>query len=380
MKKQAVLLGLFSFFLLLGTTESVQAQKAGKFTSFNQETDEMGVTGEYFGMVDKRDFGFRFVKESGGKMVNELHYFEKKGSEPQLILSFKENYYTKNKVKLFYKLTGSSASSYVELIEIDPGVFAQISTDYNNNGNAVPPEAKRKVVDLYAKNKASFTTWNLETAQAKVEAIMMALNTEQLEKIKASLMKFDSYSNYKGKIAFTKGSNYFRNTHSNQPVEKLESFITKAELGNVVAYKPYFEQPIMVSHPGAWFNISYEMLGEKADREALRKSSTFYAQNIPAIDKYKDEFYLPGRGAIDNNGSVDYAFLELLRLVQNKVKEGGIYDLKVTVWAFKDGQNIAPLAEGTIQLEYTKEASGTKGLLFDPVNGWVSKIEKWLAE
>ena len=57
---------------------------------------------------------------------------------------------------------------------------------------------------------------------------------------------------------------------------------------------------------------------------------------------------------------------------------GGVYDLKVTIWAYKDGANIDPVASGTIQLEYTKEATGTKKLLFDPVEGWVSKLEKVL--
>ena len=50
---------------------------SGNFEQFNQETDELGITGQYFGKVDKRSFGFRFVKEADGKIVNELHYFEK---------------------------------------------------------------------------------------------------------------------------------------------------------------------------------------------------------------------------------------------------------------------------------------------------------------
>mgnify|MGYP000678153817 CR=1 FL=1 len=42
------------------------------------------MSGEYFGLVDTKAFGFKFVKESEGKMVNELHYWEKKADEPQL--------------------------------------------------------------------------------------------------------------------------------------------------------------------------------------------------------------------------------------------------------------------------------------------------------
>ena len=352
--------------------------KGGKFASFNEETDELGVTGEYFGLVDKRSFGFRFVKEADGKLVNRLDYFEKKGTTPQVSLSLKENYYQKNKIKLFYTVV---SNTYVEIIEVEPGVFAQISSTYNNNGNAVPPDAKRKVDDVLVKDKSKHSTWDIETAQAKVEMIMISLNTENLAKIKEKLMTFDSYKKYKGKIAFAKGTNYFRNDRDNEPKEKLEWMITKSELGNTLAFKPYFEQILAVSHPGAWFNITYEMAGEKTDREALRKSSTFFSKNIPLMEKDKDQFYFfYARGPIDNNGSADYAYLELLRKLKDKLKEGQTYDLKVTVWAFKDGENIAPVAEGTIQQEFTKGETGSKKLLLDPVSGWIPKMETWVNE
>ena len=210
---------------------------------------------------------------------------------------------------------------------------------------------------------------------------MTSLNTEKLEKTKETLMSFESYKNYHGKIAFAKGTNYFRNDRDNEPKEKLEWFISKAELGNTLAFKPYFEQPLMIAHPGAWFNITYELAGEKTDREALRKTSTFFSSNIPQMDKDKDAYYFfSARGPIDNNGSADYAYLELLRKIKNKVQEGQSYDLVVTVWAHKDGVNIAPMATGTIKMEYTKEEKGTKALLFDPVNGWIPKMEKWVNE
>lgn len=352
--------------------------KGGKFSSFNAETDDLGVTGEYYALVDsKHSFGLRFVKEDGGKLVNRLDFFEKK-NEPQASLSLKENYYQKNKVKLFYALVNNT---YLELLEMEPGVFAQITSNYSNNGNAVPPDAERKVFDVLAKDKSKFSTWDVATAQAKVELIMTSLNTEKMDKDKAKLMTFEAYKNYHGKIAFAKGSNYFRNDRYNEPKEKLEWFITKAELGNTLAFKPYFEQPLMVSHPGAWFNITYEMAGEKTDREALRKSSTFFAKNIPAMENDKDKFYFfHARGPIDNNGTADYAYLELLRKVKDKIKIGQSYDLKVTVWAYKDGENIAPVATGKIQMEHTKDAEGSKALLFDPEKGWIPKMEKWVNE
>src|SRR5688572_21246262 len=52
--------------------------KGGSFSSFNEETDEMGITGEYFALKDKNTFGLRFVKEEGGKLVNKIDFYEKK--------------------------------------------------------------------------------------------------------------------------------------------------------------------------------------------------------------------------------------------------------------------------------------------------------------
>ena len=150
----------------------------GPFADFNAETDEMGVTGQYYCLTDKKAYGFRFVKEEGGKVVNSLHYFEKKGSKPQLKLSLKESYYTKNQVKLFFAWVSASASDYVELIEVAPGVDAQITSDRSmNDDGPVPLDAKRTVKDVYAKDKASFETWDVETAQAKVDMLIASLNT-----------------------------------------------------------------------------------------------------------------------------------------------------------------------------------------------------------
>lgn len=382
MKKQLILTTAFSILFTLVAVKKTNAQKAAKpgpFAALNEIQDELGMSGEYNSLNDKKPYGFKFIKEADGKIVNELQYFEKKGNTPQATLSLKESYYTKHKVKMFYTVI---SNTYVEVLELEPGVLAQITSNYNNNGNAVPPDAQRKVLDVLAKNKSSFDTWTVDVAQAKVEMMMVALNVEKIEKTKATLMTFDSYKNYKGKIAFAKGTNYFRNERANEPKEKLEWFITKAELGNTLAFKPYFEDMFSAKYPGAWFNITYELAGEKTDREALRKSNSFFSKNIPVMKKGDmDDFYFYyGRGPIDNNGSADYAYLELLRLVKDKIKEGQTYELKVTVWAFKDGENIAPVAIGTIQMEYTKGENGTKKLLFDPVSGWVPKMEKWINE
>lgn len=364
-------------------SKSGSGSKGGNpFESFNTESDEMGITGAYTGLSDSKPYGYKFVKEDQGKLVNQLFYFDKAGNEPQLKMDMKESYYRKAEVKLFYKWLSASASGYIELIEVDPGVLAQIKSDRSYNDGPVALDATRTVVDVYAKDQSSFDTWDVETAQAKVDMLIGSLKADEVVKIKKKLERFEVYSKYKGKIAFAKGTNYLRNQKSNEPTENPSNFITKAELGATVAFKPYFEQPLEISHPGAWFNITYEMAGETTDREKLRKSSTIFAENIPQIDKDQEKFYFwyPKVTVNTSNNVADYAFLELLRKTQDQLSAGQVYDLKVTVWAYKDGANIDPVASSTIQLEYTKEENGTKKLLFDPVKGWVTVLEDLLDE
>ncbi len=404
MKKQTVITAILSLFLIIGISNTAEAQfgkkalgqgkkalnmgkkgkkKGGKganFTEFNSETDEMGITGEYFGLKESGAIGLRFVKENEGKIVNELHYFEGKG-EPTKKLILKESYYTKHQVKMFFLWTSSGSNSYTEMMELAPGVFAVIKGNQTIKRYEDPMtlSATRTVVEVRAKNKADFDTWDIETAQAKVDMLIATLNAANSEKIKKKLMRFEAYKNYKGKIAFAKATNSLKTQKVDQANHKVADFITKRELGETVAFKPFFEQTLAASHPGAWFNITYEMAGETTDREALRKSSTKFSKNIPQIDKDQDKFFfLSPKITVNTHRNVaDYAFLELLRLTQDKLQAGKTYDLKVTVWAYKDGANIDPVATGTIQLEY---GTKTEKRLFDPIKGWVTVLEDYLDE
>lgn len=401
MRKQILVTCVLSIAMLFGTSNDSNAQfkrllkkatskksssskskSGGTFAYLNNEKDDLGLSGEYHGLKDKKAFGFRFVKENEGKVVNELHYWEKKQEKPQLKMNFKESYYRKKQVKMFFVWMSSYAKSYIEVFEIAPGVLAQTqqtSRSINKYEESVPLDSKRTVIEVMAKNKADLETWDIETAQAKVDMLISTLNTAKIAKTKKKLMRFETYKNYHGKIAFAKSTNYLKSSRANQPVEKPANFITKRELGETVAFKPYFEQPLSVSHPGAWFNITYEMVGQKTSREALRKTSAKFSKNIPQLNDFVNDFYFyyPKVTINTSNNVADYAFLELLRLTQDDLSEGKVYDLKVTVWAYKDGQNIDPIATGTIQLEYTKN---TEKLLLDPVKGWITVLEDYLDE
>jgi len=342
--------------------------KGKSFTEFNSETDELGLTGEYTVLVENMRIGLRFLKLKDGALANKLELYFKSKETPDYTLELKEKYLRKHQIKYF---TGSKSS----LVVIAEGVLAEMSVSHEG----------RKVTNVYAKDKAEFETWDLETAQAKVDMISMTLDSEQVASDKAKLEKISSaYKNNKGKVVFAESYRWLSKREQTQhnPMVNEKVFRTKLMLGANIGYKPFFEMPLSSSHPGAWFNITYELAGHKTDREALRKSSTFYAKNIPQMDDSMDIngfYFFYGKAALDSR-TLDYAFLELLRLAQGKFVAGKTYDLKVTVWAHKDGENIDAVATGTLQLEYKSGAKETKYKLFDPVNGWIPKLEGWLDE
>jgi hypothetical protein len=390
MKKQTLLTLVLSIGMLIGGTNSANAQfgkllknavkknkssssKKGKtkgksFSEFNSESDELGLTGEYTVLVGNQRIGLRFVKLKDGALANKLEMYVDSKENSYYTWELKEKYLRKHQLKYF---TGSKSSA----VEIAEGVMAEMKVSHEG----------RKVTNVYARDKAEFETWDIETAQAKVDMISMTIDSEEVTSNKAKLEKISAaYKNNKGKVVFAESYRWLskREQTAHDPMVDEKVFRSKLMLGANIGYKPFFEMPLAVSHPGAWFNITYEIAGHKTDREALRKSSTFYAKNIPQMDKsidLKGFYFFYGKAALDDR-IVDYAFLELLRLAQNDFTSGKTYDLKVTVWAYKDGQNIDSVATGTLQLEYKPKPTQTKYKLFDPKYGWIPKIEGWLDE
>jgi len=338
---------------------------AGNFEAFNQETDEMGVTGQYFGKIDKKSFGFRFVKEVDGKIVNELHYFEKKKStEPQLKLFLKESYYSKNKVKLFYVWVNSNAAGYVELIELEPGILAQTAqTTESSNGGPASIDVKRTVKDIYAKNQEKLAAWDIETAQAKVDMVMASLNTEKIEKENAEWMKNEVYAKNLEKVVFAAQWYHLQKQgYSNKVAVNGADFKTELDMGGNMVFMAFFKSPPKVKHPGQQINIVYEMNGQKTDRETLRKKSAAWS-NMVKILETKDwdcrqsetravrEFNQYHRQFVQ-----DYAAIQLLYDNKAKFKVDQTYDLNVKFYSYRDGENGELLAQGTVKLKYTAAA------------------------
>lgn len=362
MKKMKMILTI-AMLLVYGT--QMNAQIKGNFETFNAEKDELGITGQYFGKVDKRSFGFRFVKEADGKIVNELHYFEKKKSaEPQLKLSMKESYYSKNKVKFFYAWVNSSAAGYVEVIEVDPGILAQVTqSSHSSNGGPAPLDAKRKVVDVMAKDQAKLEAWDLETAQAKVDMIITSLNTEKLEKEKAEWMKNEVYAKNVDKVVFAAQWYHLQKQgYPDQIAVNGADFKTELDMGGNMNFMAFFSVPPSIKYPGQQINIEYEMAGKKTNRETLRKKSAAWSNMVPIIETKKFEYRQSPTRAIREYNQYqsqfvqDYAAIQLLYDNKDKLKVGQTYDFTVRIYAHRDGENGAVLAEGTVKLKYTEKA------------------------
>ncbi len=350
--------------ILFGYDSNAQTIKAN-FDAFNLEKDEMGVTGQYFGKVDKRSFGFRFVKEVDGKIVNELHYFEKKKSaEPQLKMSLKESYLTKNKVKLFYAWVNSSAAGYVELIELESGVLAQIQGDQsNNNGGPITLEAKRKVIDVMVKDQAKLATWDVETAQAKVDMIIASLNTEKIEKENAEWMKNEVYAKNVQKVVFA--AQWYHLQKQGYP-DKIgvngADFKTELEMDGNMMFMAFFKVPPSVKYPGQQINIEYEMNSQKVNRETQRKKSAAWSNMVKIIETKDVEYRQSSTRSIREYNAYqraymqDYAAIQLLYSNKDKFKVGQSYQITVRFYAHRDGENGDLIAEGVVKLKYTEKA------------------------
>ncbi|UKN00582.1 hypothetical protein K6119_12660 [Paracrocinitomix mangrovi] len=363
------------------------------YSHLNEINDEYGVSGAYTsldpeevkapsGMIKKiNDFGFEFVKEKDGNVVNELTWHISKTDKVDLKL--KESWKTKNNQVVFYKWL--SASKYIELIQLEPGVFAgtTVKNSIPNNGGAAPADWERTVENVFAKDPAQLEVYDKETAKAKTDMIMMSLNAEAIEKKKKEMEGYEAYKNYVGKIAFSDVLNIFNYQYTDKPTEDPKKFKKELEIGKEMYLRAYLDKPLAIAYPGAWFNISYEMKGKKTDRESLRAKSSFYSKNIPRKDRYLGDFCTWVHSTIEKQRGFDvwdYAYVELLYQLKDEFKVGETYELTVTFSAFKDGENIATVAQGKVNLKFTEDS---KKLLFNNETGSlgiINKYEKYLNE
>lgn len=375
---------------LAAKAAKVKAGKGGKkkkggnkFMSFNELDDATQVSGAYTALekesvkingYDRKvdQFGLKYIKEKDGKIIHKLELYYSKTNFLQYYM--KENIWNKHQVRLFVL----KSNSYMEAIVIDSGVIA--FTSAKNSLWATP----RTIENILVKDPSKLEIYDKETAKVKVDLIMMKLNSEALKKKKKEMLEYKAYKEYMNKIAFSHRLNNFVYNRKDKPAEDPKNFTKKLVMGKDIYFRGYLENPLVVSHPGAWFNFSYEMEGVKVDREQLRSTSSFFSKNIPRKDNgYQDAYCTWVHALMEKRGTLnvwDYAYIELLYQLKDKLVLGKSYQMKVTLHAYKDGENIADLATSTITLVYNEQS---KKELFrnDPNNpGVFKKYEKWKDE
>ena len=341
-----------------------KTKSKGKFASFNEINDELGLSGQYFGLVNKGPYGFKFVKEADNKIINELHFYMKPNSVEQKFY-LKEGWYRKNGVKLFYYWRNPNADAYDELIEIDEGVLAYVKQSKYTQNDDEPAnlEADRTVKDVFAKDPSKLEVYDLETAQAKVEMIINSLNTEKYEKERKNWEKFDIYKNNINKIVFSDNSQYLqKHGYPHKLGVDGKGFKTELDMAGNMLFMAFFEMPPSAKYPGQQITIEYEMNGETANREECRRRSTAWSDAVKILETNDFKYFQsPVRAVREYNSYYgqyvqDYAAMEVLYKNKDKFEVNKTYPLNVKIYSYRDGEKGDLLAEGTVMLKYSENA------------------------
>lgn len=298
----------------------------------------------------KDDIQLTFVGEESGKIENKL-VIKWKGGEIRGFLD--EKLYNSKKIAWF-KSDGENS-----FIKLDDGVIAIA----NRTGTAIG--------DVLAKDAAKLKDFDLETAKALVDGMMGDVNAGATEDGLKKMMKFDAFKNNLEKVVFADNRNTFFNAYG-EPKEDPKKHIKSQILGKTVYFNYYSATNAEAKYgKSAEYNIEYEMEGIKKDRKTCSKLGRNWAQSIKKIDVANRHLFLNGRSFCDPVEKIyDYAFLSLMNDVSGKLMFGKTYNLKVTIYVYKDGANVATLGTGIIALKYEPESKA----LMDLWAEWISQM------
>ncbi|KOY87002.1 hypothetical protein AD998_13395 [bacterium 336/3] len=338
-------------------------------------TDETGISGTYYALkgiqfnktVFQKTLKLQFLAKENGKVVNKLNvYYNKDGgfNTPYLDEKMKEKNITMFKCsdcnQLFYY------SSYVnsEFYQPEAGVVIV----YEDNA--------KKVVDVWAKDKAKLEVYDLETAQAKYDQFKKQADSEKFEQKKKSLMSnYPTYKENIGKVVFVDNFGVFNYQYTDQPKEDSKSFVKSQSMGKSIYWGAYLPMPMTVTCGNTCLrNMEYEMEGIKTSREELRNKSRKWSDMIkekPAEDRFclNNGFQL-----ISHRENIwDYAYIYVLYQNREKFQLGKSYKLTARLYSHKDGANVEKVAEGSIMLVYDQDAKKELSDIF-------TKFEQFLNE
>ena len=341
---------LMALFLLLATNFVFAQADLGKLTGKYFAADGL----EYQNMMkmqkkQKEDIEIKFVGEENGSIANKL-VLKWKGGELKALLD--EKLYNKKKTAIFRQ-------GEINFIMLEDGVLAL--TDKNGT----------EVNDVLAKDKNKLKDFDIETAKALVEQLMGELNAGETNAQLEKMMKSPTFKNNLGKVVFSDSRALFQSPYG--LVEYDEKKHLKSQtIGKGIAFNFYTNINVEAKYgKSSEMNIEYEMEGVKKDRKSLSKLGRTWAESIPNISATHNFMFLNGRAiGIPATKSFDYAFLALMSSLNSKLMFGRTYNMKVTIYAYKDGANVAKLAEGTIALKYEPGSKAD----FDLWKEWIDSM------
>lgn len=329
--------------------------KSGKVHDKDYE-DSKGVSGTYYALngnvfndVSQKTLKFNFVEKEDGKFINNLRIFY--NGDNAVYFYLMESATKKVGGKVFQISNGYKNDIIVEIAD---GVYARIvASVYPDN-----LYGGEEVVDVLAKNKDDFETFDIETAQAKYDNMLRKSMKVEVDKRREDLMTYKAYKENIGKVVFVPSYGVFNYRYKDKPKEDPSKFIKSTSMGAALYYGAYLNEPMDVScGKDCEFTAVYEMNGVTADRVALRNSEAKWQRMVKERKAEARMCINNGYGLWSpSENSLDYAYAKVLYENKDKFVKGKTYKLNVTLHTTRDGNHVEKVAEGSINLVYDDAA------------------------
>ncbi|HLP11241.1 MAG TPA: hypothetical protein VK177_04855 [Flavobacteriales bacterium] len=328
-------------------------------------TDSKGISGTYFCSpampagkdklgrdVAQDQFKWEYIHEESGKIVVKLNmYYNEEGKfiTMYMIEKYNENF----NIKAFKSNQG-------EVLEIDTDVYAF----YDNE--------LKKVAQVFAKDRAKFDVYDIETATAKYDQKKSEIGKKESEKEAQKWMNNETYKALVGKVNFVDHYSKVSYNRTDLITEKADVYVTTWDMGKPLYHRAYYKAPITATcGSDCEFNTVYEMEGIKTSRVELSKKSSKWSENFKKREA--NEFFFSPAWTLQDDKVWDYAYIYCLYQNRSKFVDGKSYKMKVTFYSNRDGVDKDVMAEGTITLVYKKENKEKLDLIFQQMDNFLAE-------
>ena len=236
-----------------------------------------------------------------------------------------------------------SAGKRYTYMQLDKDIIAYIFSG-DNFENA-------KILNVFAKDKGMLSTYDKETALAKMQQLLNKSKEQEFARIKEDLMKNETFSKMKGKVGFVTHYNQTGATYG-KISEKPDVFISSVEIGKPFYWRAYYDiVPSTKCGDGCSRNMIFEIDGQKVSYMELRKKSSTWSGKLSKMSVDND-FFSMCPTMIESKYTSNWAFVYCLYLNKAKFADGKSLKCTVTITNYRDGVDQDVLAQGSINLVY----------------------------